>query len=204
MALTWFSVVKSLGHFILAQFSRVFGGICQFFVIDIPRESGQGLAFEFAYEIGLSRVFVDYKFFKGWVFVRKIGHMEIPFGIPFDALPFLVLVFDLASPNSFVFFLDTVDMDHAVGTIFLDAKTVSVRFLERRFKCSFVSISPRANLKFFSIVRHGTSQSNILVDFGPSSFSDRRRHGGQSKEKDQKWPQHFSSFKNGPLPNISN
>merc|ERR550534_544058 len=168
MALTWFSVVKSLGHFILAQFSGVFGGICQFFVIDIPRESGQGLAFEFAYEIGLSRVFVDYKFFKGGVFVRKIGHMEIQINIPFDALPFLVLVFELAPPNS------------------------------------FVSNSPRANLELFSIIRHGTSQILFLVDFDPTSDSFCRGHGGQSKEKDQKWPQHFSSFKNCPLPNISN
>jgi hypothetical protein len=48
--------------------------------------------------------------------------MEIPFTIPLDALSFLVLVFELASPNSFVFFLDTFDTDYADGIIFLDAE----------------------------------------------------------------------------------
>ena len=79
--------------------------------------------------------------------------------------------------------------------------TVSVRFLERRFKFSFVSISPRANLKFFSIFRHGTCQIKCLVLFGPICG---RGHSGQNKEKEQKWTQHFSSSKYGPLPNISN
>ena len=74
------------------------------------------------HEIGLSRVFIDYKFFKGGVFVRKIGHMEIQINIPFDALPFLVLVFELAPPNSFVFLLDTFDTDCASGIFFLDTE----------------------------------------------------------------------------------
>ena len=41
-----------------------------------------------------------------------------------------------------------------------------------------------------------------LVEFGPNSGSGRGSrggYGGQSKEKDQKWPQHFSSFKNGRI-----
>ena len=38
------------------------------------------------------------------------------------ALPKLVQVTDLASPDSFVFFLDTFDTDHAVGVGFLDTE----------------------------------------------------------------------------------
>ena len=80
--------------------------------------------------------------------------------------------------------------------------SVSVGFLEIRFKFSVDSFFPRATMNFFAFVRHGTCHSRNFADFGP--LSDSRRHGGQSKEKDQKWPQHFSSFKNGPLPKISN
>ena len=42
----------------------------------------------------------------------------------------------------------------------------AMRFLERHFKCSFVSNSPRALLKCFSIIRHGTVQIPGLVRFG--------------------------------------
>ena len=52
-----------------------------------------------------------------------IGHIENPFSFQIDGLPILVLVSDLTSPSSFVFFLNSIENDFAEGIIFyfLDA-----------------------------------------------------------------------------------